>query len=95
MLSLHKLLEDLLLLPHHRGELDVHDPGVELAAHQGRALVVLDIPSIDGLRKLEVFAEALLLEVTHCKLVSKGEEMHNPISESMKCGLKNQTLSLT
>ncbi len=38
-----QLLQDLLLLPDDQAELRVNDLRVQLASHQGRALVILDV----------------------------------------------------
>ena len=92
LLPLDQLLQDLLLLSHDRAELGVDDLRVELAAHQGRAVVVLDVAVVDGLGQLDVLAEALLLEVADGELISEGEEVENTVSnmiilkkESQKC----------
>ena len=81
LLPLDQLLQDLLLLPHDRAELGVDDLGVELAAHQSRAVVVLDVAVVNGLCQLDVLAEALLLEVADGELVGKGEEVKDPITD--------------
>ena len=93
LLPLDQLLQDLLLLSHDRAELGVDDLRVELAAHQGRAVVVLDVAVVDGLGQLDVLAEALLLEVADGELVGEREEVKDPVSdviilkkeESQKC----------
>lgn len=43
LLPLDQLLQDLLLFPDDGAELGVHDLGVQLAPHQGGALVVFDV----------------------------------------------------
>lgn len=40
-------------------ELGVGDPGVQLALHEGRPLVVFDVSQVAALRHLDVFGEAL------------------------------------
>ena len=80
LLSFDQLLQDFFLFSDDRAKLGVNDLGVELATHQGRALVVLDVALIDGLRKLDVLAEALLLEVADGKLVGEGQEMQDSVA---------------
>ena len=43
LLPFNQLLQDLLLLPDDQAELGVDDLRVQLAPHQGRALVILDV----------------------------------------------------
>jgi hypothetical protein len=39
----------------------------------------LDISVVDGFGELEILAESLLLEVSHSKLISKGQEVQNSV----------------
>ena len=79
LFTFHQLLQDLLLPAHHGTELHVHNLGVQLAAHQSCALVVLDVSAVHGFGQLEILAEALLLEVAHRKLVCKREKVQDAI----------------
>jgi len=79
LLLFDQLLQDFLLFPDYRAELGVDDLGVELAPHQGRTFVVLDVALIDRLGELDVLAKALLLEVADGKLVGEGEEVKDAV----------------
>merc|ERR1719370_802563 len=94
LFPLDQLLENFLLLSHHCSELDVNNPGVEFATHEGRSFIVLDIPPIHCFRKLEVLAEALLLKVAHCKLISKCEKVHHPIPDVVVLEMVHQVGSV-
>lgn len=52
-------LSHLLLPLDDVRELRVGDPGVQLALHEGRPLVVFDVSQVAALRHLDVFGEAL------------------------------------
>ncbi len=88
LLSFDQLLQDFFLFSDDRAELGVNDLRVELATHQGRALVVLDVALIDGLRKLDVLAEALLLEVADGELVGEGQEMKDSVANVIVLKIK-------
>ena len=73
-------LHSSYLFPNYGAELCVHNLGVQLAAHQGGPLVVLDVALVDGLWQFDVLAEALLLEVADGKLVGKRQEVVDAVA---------------
>ena len=81
LLPLDQLLQNFLLLPDDGTELGVDDLRVELAPHQGRAVVVLDVAVVNGLGQLDVFAEALFLEVAGGELVGEREEVKDAVPD--------------
>lgn len=66
---LDEFLEHLALLLQHHAQLDVHNVGIELAAHERGALVLFDVAVVGRLGQVDVRAEALLAEIARGELV--------------------------
>ena len=72
---LDELLEHFFLLFEYERELDIQYLRIQLAAHQGGALVVLDVAVVGRLGQIDLRAKALLAKVAGGELIRIGQKV--------------------